>query len=101
MLKGRRVGTLTAGIVLFVFGIMFLLRLVMTNINILLIASLWPLILVSVGIEIIVAYIINKEEQMKYDASAIVLIIILSFFAMGMATMEFLINHSSEIKTII
>ena len=101
MFKGRRVGTFTAGIVLIMFGVMFLLRTIFPIINFSLILSLWPLILVFLGIEIIVAYIINKEEQMKYDASAIVLIIILSFFAMGMATMEFLINHSSEIKTII
>lgn len=98
MIKGRRVGTLTAGILLVVFGIMFLLRLVTSNINILLIASLWPLILVSVGIEIIVAYIINKEEKMQYDFSAIILIIILSFFAMGIGGAEFIITHLSEFK---
>lgn len=98
MIKGRRVGTLTAGIVLVVFGIMFLLRLVITNMNILLIASLWPLILVSVGIEIIVAYIINKEEKMQYDFSAIILVIILAFFAMGMGGAEFIITHLSEFK---
>ncbi len=63
MLKGRRVGTLTAGIILVIFGVIFLLRLVTANINIYLIASLWPIILVLLGIEIIVAYIINKEEK--------------------------------------
>lgn len=63
MLKGRRVGTLTAGIILVVFGVMFLLRLVTANINISLIASFWPIILVILGVEIILAYIINKEEK--------------------------------------
>ena len=101
MIKGRRVGTFTAGIVLVMFGIMFLLRLITTNINILLIASLWPLILVSVGIEIIVAYIINKEEKMKYDFSAIILVIMLAFFAMGMGGGEFIITHLSQFKGII
>ena len=101
MLKGRRVGTLTTGIVLVMFGIMFLLRLVTTNINILLIASLWPLILVGVGIEIIAAYIINKEEKMKYDFSAIILVIMLAFFAMGMGGAEFIITHLSQFKGII
>ncbi|BCZ45053.1 hypothetical protein psyc5s11_11200 [Clostridium gelidum] len=98
MIKGRRVGTLTAGIVLVMFGIMFLLRLITTSINILLIASLWPLILVSVGIEIIIACIINKEEKMQYDFSAIILVIILVFFAMGMGGVEFIITHLSELK---
>lgn len=98
MFKGRRVGTLTAGIALVVFGVLFLFRLVITNINILLIASLWPLILVSVGIEIIAAYIINKEEKMQYDFSAIILVIILVFFAMGMGGAEFVITHLSQFK---
>jgi len=98
MIKGRRVGTLTGGIVLVVFGVMFLLRLVNVNINILLIASLWPLILVGVGIEIILAYIINKEEKMQYDFGAIILVIILVFFAMGMGGAEFIITHLSEFR---
>ncbi|AUM96108.1 TPA: hypothetical protein LA742_004184 [Clostridium botulinum] len=101
MLKGRRVGTLTAGIILVIFGVIFLLRLVTANINIYLIASLWPIILVLLGIEIIVAYIINKEEKMKYDFGAIVLVIILVFFAMGMGVAEFVINHLAQFKGII
>ncbi|AVQ39390.1 hypothetical protein C7M56_12160 [Clostridium botulinum] len=101
MLKGRRVGTLTAGIILVVFGVIFLLRLVTANINIYLIASLWPIILVLLGIEIIVAYIINKEEKMKYDFGAIILVIILVFFAMGMGVAEFVINHLAQFKGII
>ena len=98
MIKGRRVGTLTAGIVLVVFGVLFLLRLVTNNINIHLITSLWPLILVSVGIEIIAAYIINKEEKIQYDFGAIILVIILVFFAMGMGGAEFIISHLSEFR---
>lgn len=98
MLKGRRVGTLTGGVVLVVFGIMFLLRLVTSKINILLIASLWPIILVGIGAEIILAYIINKEEKMQYDFAAIVLVIILAFFAMGMGGIEFIVTHLPEFR---
>lgn len=101
MLKGRRVGTLTAGIVLVTFGVMFLLRLVNTTINISLIASLWPVILVLLGIEIILSYIINKEEKMQYDFGAIILIIILAFFAMGMGITEFIITHLEDFRVII
>ena len=98
MLKGRRVGTLTAGIALVMFGVMFLFRSFINSINILQIASLWPLILVSVGIEIIVAYIINKEEKMQYDFSAIILVAILVLFAMGMGGAEFIITNLSQFK---
>ncbi|MFL0166079.1 MULTISPECIES: hypothetical protein [Clostridium] len=96
MIKGRKVGTLTSGLALVIFGIMFLLRLFITNLSVLLIVSMWPLILVSVGIEIIAAYIINNQEKMQYDFSAIILVIILVFFAMGMGGAEFIVTHSSQ-----
>ena len=101
MIKGRRVGTFTTGIVLVMFGIMFLLRLINPGIDYLLISSMWPLILIILGIEIIVSYIINKEEIIKYDFGAIVLIILVSFFAMGMGCMEYIITHIEEIKSIL
>ncbi len=102
MLKGRRVGTLTAGIILVVFGVMFLLRLVTANINISLIASLWPIILVILGVEIILAYIINKEEKMKYDFGAIVLSYYFSCsLRTGMGVAEFVITHWAQFKGII
>ena len=101
MIKGRRVGTFTTGIVLIMFGIMFLLRLVNPNIDYLKIASLWPLILVLLGIEIIVAYAINKEEIMKYDFGAIILIIMLSFFSMGMGCIEYVLTHVEQFRNIV
>ena len=100
MIKGRRVGTFTTGIILVMFGILFLLRLISPNINYLLIASLWPLVLIIIGIEIIVAYIINKEEILKYDFGAILLIIMVSIFAMGMGCMEYVITHMSQFRTV-
>jgi uncharacterized membrane protein HdeD (DUF308 family) len=101
MLKGRRVGTLTAGIVLVVFGILFLIRIVFPGFELKTIVSLWPLILVFLGIEMIAAYMVNKEERIKYDGGAILLVILLSFFAMGMAGVEFVFKHLAEFKTVL
>jgi hypothetical protein len=101
MIKGRRVGTFTTGIVLVMFGIMFLLRLIYPGINYLRIASLWPVILIMLGIEIIIYYLINKEEIIKYDFGAIILIILVSFFAMGMGCMEYVITHIEQVKHIL
>ncbi len=100
MIKGRRVGTFTTGLVLVIFGIMFLLRLINPRINYLLIASMWPLVLIIMGIEIIIAYLIDKEEIMRYDFGAILLIITVSFFAMGMGCMEYVITHMSQFRSV-
>lgn len=100
MLKGRRVGTFTAGLVLIVFGILFLLRLVFPAIKFSNILSLWPLILVLLGVEILVSYMINKDEKMRYDTGAIFLVIVLSFFSMGMAVLELAIKYQINGKYI-
>ncbi len=94
MIKGRRVGTLTAGIILVIFGTILLLRTFMPAFNLSWIISLWPVVLIFLGIEIIASYVINKEEKMQYDFAAIMLVIILSFFAIGMGGAEFLIHHA-------
>lgn len=100
MISGRRVGTFTTGILMVVFGILFLLRLIYPGINYLIIASMWPLIFVLLGIEIIIAYLVNKEGIIKYDFSAIILIILLSLFAMSMGCMEYVITHISQFRTV-
>lgn len=100
MSKGRRVGTFTTGIVLVLVGSIFLLRLIYPNIKYSVVASLWPLVLILLGIEIIIAYVINKEEIVKYDFGAIVILIMLSLFSMGMGCMEYAITHVEQFKGI-
>ena len=94
MLKGRRVGTLTAGIMLVVFGALFMARLVFPVITCRLLLSLWPLILILMGIEVLISYFINRPEIMRYDAGAVFLLVMLSFFAVGMAGAETLIDNA-------
>jgi uncharacterized membrane protein HdeD (DUF308 family) len=98
MLKDRRVGTLTAGVLLIVFGMMFLLQLFVSAITLRLILSLWPVILIFLGVEILLSYFLNPEKGMRYDAGAILLMIMLSLFAMCMAGAEFAINNWPLLK---
>jgi uncharacterized membrane protein len=88
MIKNRRVGTLTAGVSMVVFGALFLLRLVVPTVTIRLIASLWPLVLIFLGIEILIAYVRNKEGQMKYDAGSVVIMLALALFTVCMAATQ-------------
>jgi uncharacterized membrane protein len=98
MLRGRRTGTLTAGVTLVVFGLLFIGRLVFPEVDFKLIMSLWPLILVFIGIEIIISYAVNKDEKMRYDGGAIVLVFIMAIFAMVMGCMEFVMEHINELR---
>jgi UDP-N-acetylmuramyl pentapeptide phosphotransferase/UDP-N-acetylglucosamine-1-phosphate transferase len=101
MTKTHRVGTITLGGMLITFGTLFLLRIFVTTISYHIIFKLWPIIFILLGIEVLLANFKQKEVTLVYDKTAFALIIILSFFAMGMSIAEFamtqinyeLINH--------
>ncbi len=87
MEKTHRVGTITLGTMLVIFGILFLLKLFLTGLSYEVIFRLWPIIFIALGGEILLANV--KQKQLVYDKTAFVLIVILSFFAMGMAVVDF------------
>lgn len=93
MTKTHRVGTLTLGGMLVTFGLLFLLRIFLQDLSFEIIFKLWPVIFIFLGLEILFANFIQKEEKLIYDKTAFALIIILSFFAMGMAMVEFIIEN--------
>lgn len=93
MTKTHRVGTFTLGGLLITFGVLFLLRLFLVDISYEIIFRLWPVIFIFLGIEILVANFRQKGEALIYDKTAFALIIILSFFAMGMGMVDFIMSH--------
>lgn len=93
-MRSRRVGSITCGILLIVFGVLFLLHMLVPAITYNFIFHLWPLILVSLGVEIILSNRKAAEAVMKYDVGAILLVIILAVFSMGMGLVEFCMEHA-------
>lgn len=81
---------------LIVFGLLFLLRIFLSTISYEIIFSLWPIIFIFLGIEILIANFKIKGEKLIYDKTAFALIIILSFFAMGMAVTELCIRYAGS-----
>jgi len=97
MLNGRRAGTLTAGITLVVAGALFLASRFTDRIDYAFILSLWPVVLILLGIEVIAAYVLNREDKIKYDGWAVLLTAGMCFFAFCMAIAEFVADHFYEI----
>lgn len=93
MIKTHRVGTFTLGGLLISFGILFLLRLFLVDISYEFIFRLWPVIFIFLGIEILVTNFRQQGDKLIYDKTAFALIIILSFFAMGMGMVDFIMTH--------
>lgn len=90
----HRLGTLTAGGSMVVFGLLFLLRLFTDAVTYRLIFSLWPLMLISLGTELLCSF---RREQPVYDKGAVFLLCLLTLFAMGMACCDLLLTEGAEL----
>lgn len=100
MTKTHRVGTITLGGMLIIFGILFLLRVFNLGLTYEMIFRLWPTIFIFLGGEILIANFRQQEAKLTYDKTAFALIIVLSFFAMGMAVVDFCMNTAYNHITI-
>ena len=96
MSKVHRVGTITLGGMLITFGVLFLLRIFLVTLSYQFIFRLWPIIFIFLGLEILIANFKQKEERLFYDKTAIALIVILSFFAMGMAITDLGLDYATS-----
>lgn len=97
-MRKHRVGTLTLGIMLIISGILFLLRTLIQSLSYEFIFRLWPFVFIFLGFELLYANFNHSDEKNKliYDKTAFFLIIVLSFFAVGMAMAELCINYTSS-----
>jgi hypothetical protein len=100
MMRIHRVGTLTLGGMLVAFGAMFLMHLFVASITYDIIFKVWPIIFIFLGFEILIANFRQKEEKILYDKTSFVLIVFLSFFAMGMALVQTCIEYAGTHLTI-
>lgn len=84
--RSHRVGSVTAGLSMVGFGVMFLLHLFCDLVEYQMLFSLWPVILILLGLELLLSNFSSKK--IVYDKAAIFLLILMTFFAMGMAVAE-------------
>lgn len=96
----RRIGTVTFGCMLLVFGVLFLIHIFVPQLDYGIIFRCWPCILIALGIEVLIgnhkAEKMDKEGcqvQFLYDKTAILLTVFITFFAMVMAVADFYIQY--------
>lgn len=94
-MRVRRVGSITCGLLLIGFGILFLLHAMIPAISFTFIFRLWPLVLIGLGAEILIANVRFAQREFKYDLGAIALVVILAVFAMCMGFVEFCMEHGN------
>ena len=91
-MKTKRVGSITCGLVLILFGILFFVHMFVPGLSYEVIFHLWPLILILLGIEILAANAKAADQVFKYDVGAVFLILALAVFAM-VGGMDFWIQN--------
>lgn len=83
-MRVRRIGSTTAGISLIAIGITFIISIFMEAPNFLISAlRFWPVILISLGAEILLATYVKSETERKFDFASIVIMILCILFAFG------------------
>ena len=87
----HRVGTITTGLSMMLFGILFLLHSFGKMISYEIIFQLWPIMLIGLGIELLLANMIKRK--FIYDKGAIILLFVMMFFVIGMAITDVFFNY--------
>ena len=83
----HRVGTVTLGCCLILFGVLFLSRLFIPALPIDFVFRLWPCMFIILGIEVLLAGG-GRKAEFVYDKTAICLMLVLFIFAIGLAWCE-------------
>ncbi|NMM64766.1 hypothetical protein HBE96_19350 [Clostridium sp. P21] len=85
-MESRKVGTLTLGVVFIVTGIIYLLINIF-NLSIdFAIIRFWPLVLISLGVEVLIYnhYSIKHDYKLRFDIISIFLIMVVLVFSFGL-----------------
>lgn len=93
IMRERRVGTFTLGIVLLVYGILFLLHTFIKGLKYYYIFTLWPVIFILLGCEVLYYALHQDKTGYKYDFAAVVVMMMLVIFAMCMAGADWLYQN--------
>lgn len=93
----RRVGSVTFGIVLICYGILFLVHIFVPVMGYRIIFKCWPVIFILLGVEILVENHKCRVEEWKlvYDFPAILMLAGMLLFAMVMAVIEYAMAYGT------
>lgn len=79
-MAAKRVGSVTFGLTLVVFGVMFLLSAFIKSFNYLDVIKFWPVIFISLGIEMLVHAFSKDAEKAKLDVPSCIMTCVLMLF---------------------
>ncbi|MDR1733375.1 MAG: DUF5668 domain-containing protein [Oscillospiraceae bacterium] len=93
MLNKNRIGILTLGVCLIIYGIVFLMHAFIPAWNYADAIRFWPIVLIMLGLEVLANAIFRKKEDdavpLKLDGLSVILLVVVLVFAFALAATEF------------
>ena len=88
-MAAKRAGSVTLGLTLVTFGVMFLLSAFIKSFNYLDVIKFWPVIFISLGIEMLVHAFSKDAEKAKLDVPSCIMTCVLMLFSMCLAGAQY------------
>lgn len=95
-MKTHKVGTITFGSILIVLGIMLTLHIFYPAISYTVILNFWPVTLILLGIEILIANFRSEKISFTYDAWSIFFLFAILGFTMCMGILDCILVNIPE-----
>ena len=95
----RRIGSVTLGITLICYGILFLIRIFVPVLPYRIIFQCWPVVFILLGVEILLENHKGRTEDKKvvYDFAAIFMMAAMMCFAMVMAVIDYAMRFEGSV----
>lgn len=94
--KIHRVGSITFGTILIVLGILLLLRLIIPAITYIAILNFWPVTLILLGFEVLIANMRSGQVVFQFDGWSIFFLFMVLGFTMCIGIMDYILLHLSQ-----
>ena len=91
-MRSRRIGSVTLGLTLIVFGVLFFLSIFIKNLDYMYVIKFWPVIFIFLGIEMLVAAFSKRAERAKVDIPSCIMTLLLIGFSMALAAVQFALD---------
>lgn len=88
----RRVGSVTLGICLIGYGVLFLLHM-LWNLSYTFIFQVWPALFILLGLEVLAGSFLHRNTKIRLDFFACIMIFLTICFAMCLGIMDYGIEH--------
>lgn len=95
-MKTHRVGTITFGCILVLLGILLLLHTFIPTLTYAAILNYWPVVLIALGIEILIANSRSGKVNFSYDGWSIFLMFMILLFTECMGILDWILTNYPE-----